>query len=79
MVRPDRIRCAVMIEGTQIMGNPFAHTPGWDMKVDLDPGSTGLPSIGLDFKFSKDGTDSRLKAHYNTFALGWEPGVKIGD
>ena len=57
------------------MGNPFSPTPGWDLKLALDPGVIGLPSLGLDFRFSKDGTDSDKGSHYNTFAVGWEPGV----
>ena len=73
-----RIRCAVQIDDCPIMGNPFSSTPGWDLKVDLDPGRRAQPSVGLDFRFSKDGSDSNSKDDYNTFGLGWKPGVKIG-
>ena len=79
LFKPGRLPCAVRIDRCPIMGNPFSQTPGWDVKVDLDPGRLAQPSVGLDFKFSKDGTDSRLKDHYNTFAVGWEPGVRVGD
>lgn len=76
-----RVLTAVMI-GTSlddIMGNPFANPDGWNVKINLDPGKTGQPSLGLDFKFSKDGTDSNNAEHYNSFAVGWEPGVRIED
>ena len=71
-------RCAVMIEDTGIMGNPFSPTFGWEVKFSIDPGEIGQPSIGLDFAFSKTGADSKSNDDYNTFAVGWEPGVKIG-
>ena len=71
-------RCAVMIEEQGIMGNPFFPTFGWEVKFGIDPGEIGQPSIGLDFAFSKTGADSNSNDDYNTFAVGWEPGVKIG-
>ena len=67
-----------MVDRNGIMGNPFAHTPGWDLMVSLDPGTLGQPSLGFSFRFSKDGSDSRNQEDYNTFAVGWEPGVEIG-
>ena len=69
--------CAVRIDDGKIMGNPFKHPMGWNVKINLEPGKFGQPSIGLNFKFSKDGIDSKLEDHCNTFALDWEPGVKI--
>lgn len=80
LYKSDNLFCAAVI-GTHvndIMGDPFSAMPGWTMEVNIDPGRLGQPSIGLNFKFSKDGTDSRLAAHYNTFSLSWEPGVRIG-
>ena len=74
----QKLRCAVSIDDCPIIGNQFSPTLEWDVKVDLDPGVQGRPSLGLDFKFSKDGTYKNFKDHYNTFAVGWEPGVKIG-
>ena len=77
VVRP----CAARIggPGDEIMGDPITRPPGWDLKVSIDPGKLGLPSIGLNFKFAKDGIDSKRDPnHYNSFAVGWEPGVKIG-
>ena len=60
------------------MGNPFSGTEGWDLKVSLEPGTLGLPSLGFDFQFCKDGGNSRKPEDQNTFAVGWEPGVEIG-
>lgn len=70
--------CAISVEKGPIIGNPFKNPEGYDIKVSLDPGRYGQPSIRLDFRFSKDGTDSREKDRYNNFNLQWEPGVKIG-
>ena len=69
-----------MIDANEVMGNPFPKSPmpGWELKVNLDPGALAQPSVGLNFKFGKDGSDSKRADHYNTFAVGWEPGVKIG-
>ena len=74
----QKCRCAVRIGSSPIMGNPFSQTSGWQLKVDLDPGVLAQPSVGLDFKFSKDGSDRKSNDHYNSFGVGWEPGVKIG-
>ena len=60
----------------KVMGNPFGSMPGWAVNVDLDAGADGQPSIGLDFEFCKAGIRSRKDQ--NTFAVGWESGVKIG-
>ena len=68
-----------MLSESAIMGNPFAKTAGWDVKLSLDPGVTGQPSVGLKFRFAKDGTDAKSPDHYNTFAVGWKPGVRVGD
>ena len=77
--KPIRLPCAVMInKDGRVMGNPFGSIPGWAVKVDLDAGAHGQPSIGLDFEFSKAGARSRKAKDQNTFAVGWEPGVKIG-
>lgn len=62
----------------KVMGDPFRSTPGWAVKVDLDAGAHGQPSIGLDFEFSKADARSEKARDQNTFAVGWEPGVKIG-
>lgn len=72
---------AVMIgkDVNDIMGNPFANPKGWSVRISLDPGKLGQPSLGLDFKFSKDGIDSSNREHYISFAVGWEPGVRIED
>ena len=71
-------RCAVMIDENEIMGDPFSPTLGWGMKVEIDPGTSSQPSIGLDFKFNKKGVNSKSRDDYNTFAVGWEPGIMIG-
>ena len=76
--KPIRLQCAVQINSNQIMGNPFEPTPGWSVKVDLDPGAQAQPSIGLDFSFPKVGVESRKEKDQNNFTVGWEPGVKIG-
>lgn len=80
LFRAGPMPCAVMIDANKVMGNPFPKSPmpGWDLKVKLDPGVLAQPSVGLNFKFGKDGSDSKRADHYNTFAVGWEPGVKIG-
>ena len=67
-----------MINYNEIMGNPFEATPGWSVKVELDAGAQGQPSIGLDFSFPKVGVSSRKAKDQNNFTVGWEPGVKIG-
>ena len=72
------MRSAVSIDSCPIMGNPFSSTSGWDVRVDFDPGVLAQPSIGLDFIFSKHRTSSKSTDHHNSFALRWEPGVKIG-
>ena len=76
-----RVLTAVMIgdDLDEIMGDPFASPKGWNVKLNLDPGITGQPSVGLDFKFNKDGTDSMSEERCNSFAVGWEPGVRIED
>ena len=76
--KPQTVWCAVEIGGTEMMGDPFSKTPGWDVTLTIDPGRTGQPSMGLNFRFAKDGTDSRGNDGYNTFAVGWEPGVQVG-
>ncbi|KAL9073058.1 MAG: hypothetical protein Q9161_003112 [Pseudevernia consocians] len=76
--KPSTIWCAVEIGDTKIMGDPFSKTPGWDVRLTLDPGRTGQPSMGLNSKFAKDGTDSKRKDDYDTFAVRWETGVQIG-
>ena len=72
--------CAARIgnPSNEIMGNPFSHTPGWDLKVALNAGKSGLPYVGLKFKFAKDGIDSKKADHYNSITMFWEPGVRIG-
>ena len=76
---PISLPCAVMInKDGRVMGNPFGSMPGWAVKVDLDAGAHGQPSIGLDFEISKAGARSRKAKDRNTFAVGWEPGVAIG-
>ena len=77
LYRRHKVKCAVQIDSCPIMGNPFSQTPGWDLKVDIDPGVSVEPSIGLDFRFSKDGSDSDSDDHYNSFRVGWESGVSI--
>ena len=72
------MRCAVQISDKPIMGNPFSPTPGWDLKVDLDPGFLTQPSIGFHFRFSKDGSNSKSTDHDNAFSMGWEPCLKVG-
>lgn len=74
----SNMRCAVQIADNPVMGNPFSPTPGWDLKVDLDPGVLAQPSIGFHFRFSKDGSDSKSIDHDNAFSLGWEPCLKVG-
>ena len=71
------MRCAVKIDQESIMGNPFSPTPGWDLTVDLDPGVLTRPSIGLHFRFSKDGSDSKSNDYDNTFSLGWDACLKV--
>ena len=74
-----RLPCAVMInKDGKVMGNPFRSMPGWVVKVDLDAGAYGQPSIGLDFEISKAGASSGETKDRKTFAVGWEPGVAIG-
>ena len=77
----ERAWTAVMIgeDLDEIMGDPFANPTGWSVRINLDPGKIGQPSLGLDFRFAKDGTDSSDAEHYNSFAVGWEPGVRIED
>lgn len=77
--KPIRLPCAVMInKDGGIMGNPFGSMPGWAVKVDLDAGAHGQPSIGLDFELSRAGVRPKKAKDQNTFAVGWEPGVAIG-
>ncbi len=79
LFKPDRVRCALVIEYLDIIGNPFSFTPGWEVRVALEPGTLGQPSIGLDFQFGKDGNWSSKPKDLNSFTVGWEPGVKIAD
>ena len=75
--RPMRLPCAVQIDDNEPMGNPFEQTLDWSLKVDLDAGAAGQPSIGLDFSFDKVDAKSKKEKYRNQFAVGWEPGVKI--
>ena len=72
----NHLWCAVSIDKNEIIGDPFSTTPGWDVKLSLDPGVLGQPSVVLNFKFAKNGVDSNSPDHYNTFAVGWEIGGK---
>ena len=79
----QNLRCAVQIESNAIMGNPFESSEGFDIKFKLDPGRYGQPSVGFDFRISKDGTPlvdakGNTKSDNNSFSMKWEPGVKIG-
>lgn len=77
--RHKPLRCAIQIEGNPITGNPFESTTlGYEIKVDFDPGKYGQPSVGLDFIMSKIGVDTKGRDNFHAFALGWEPGVRIG-
>lgn len=78
LTRFDHLWCAVSIDSNEIIGGPFSATPGWDVKLSLNPGVLGQPSVVLDFKFAKEGDESKGADHYNSFAVGWEPGVLIG-
>ncbi|KAK3168955.1 hypothetical protein OEA41_005403 [Lepraria neglecta] len=74
----DSVNCAIRINDSQIIGSPFGGQQAFNIKLLLDPGAAATPSVGLDFKISKDGTGSRKADHYHTFNVGSEPGVKIG-
>ena len=81
LFRPDnlsKLRCAVQIDDGPVLGNPFSSTPGCDLRVDLDPGILVQPSVGLHFRVSKDGSDSKLDDYDNDFNLGWEPCRQVG-
>lgn len=76
--KPIRLECAIMINDNEVMGNPFGYPSGWVLKVTLDPGVQGQPSIGFDFEFPRASVSSKQADDQNTFSVGWEPGVKIG-
>ena len=76
--KPIRLECAVVINDNEVMGNPFGYPSGWVLKVHLDPGVQGKPSIGFDFEFPKASVSSSEANGENTFSVGWEPGVKVG-
>lgn len=73
-----RLECAVMINDNEVMGNPFGYPSGWVLKVNLDPGVEGQPSIGLDFEFPVASVNASEVPDHKTFSVGWEPGVKVG-
>ena len=79
LYRPKPLRCAVQIDDNLIIGNPFESTSqGYDIKVALDPGRYGQPSVGLNWIIKKADADIEGKDTNHSFALGWEAGVKIG-
>ena len=75
LAKSQKFRCTVKIDRNEIMGNPFKSTKGYDVKVALDAGKSAQPSIGLNFKFAKDGINSDNGDY--SFAVGWEPGGEI--
>ena len=74
------ISCAVQV-GTEdsVIGHvvPYIKIPGLSIKLRLDPGQLAMPSLALDFSISKIGRDSTNQKDWNTFSVGWEPGVEI--
>ena len=77
-LRTSRLLCAVQINDNEIMGNPFLTTEGegWHVKVAMEPGTLGVPSIGLEFHVGKK--DAKAREYLNSFDVTWEPGFKIG-
>lgn len=75
-IRP--IPCAIQV-GTEnpIIGDPInvGSTPGFGIRLRLDPGKTTTPGLGLDFRISKTGKDSNREDDYNSCSISWEPGV----
>ncbi|KAK4696774.1 hypothetical protein P7C71_g1212, partial [Lecanoromycetidae sp. Uapishka_2] len=75
--------CAIQVGRTsQPAGSPFQALQGWNCKVSLDGGKFGKPSIGLSISINKgDKTDRIADAanHKRFWAVGWEPGVKVGN
>ena len=76
--KPPKLLCAIQINDNEIMGDPFASPNDWNLKLVLDPGTLGVPSIGLDFQVGR-GVDSSNQTWYrDSFNVEWQPGVKIG-
>ena len=70
------MRCAVKVSKNPVMGNPFSPTPGWDLKVDLNPRVPAQSSVAFHFCFSKD--EPHYKNYYDhVFSVGWEPCLKV--
>ena len=67
---PLNLWCAVEIGGIVIIGDPFSLPPGWSVRISLDAGYLEQPSVGLNFRFAKDGIDFKNNDDYHTFALG---------
>jgi len=78
---PLRLRCAVQVGTSAVVGNPYAATKGYAIHVAVDGGRYGQPAIRLDFKFNKG--DNKQKDLFtkddeiDIFTVTWYPGVKI--
>ena len=76
--KPPKLLCAIQINDNEIMGNPFSKPKDWSLKLALDPGTLGVPSVSLDFQFCRDEPSHDSIVYQNSFNVAWEPGVKIG-
>ena len=79
-VHPKPILCAIKVHHAHsVLGSltPFGATPGMMIKLRLDPGKLAMPSVQLEFRFSKSVVPRKEDKDFNSFNVSWEPGVKI--
>ena len=70
-----KLWCAIQIGRCPVIGSPVGPSDGVSVKIDIDPGRFGKPSLELSFKVVTPSGESQVD---HTFSVGWEPGVKIG-